>query len=282
MGSVCDAIPGGEDGRSLENFVGACDGGDQRNPSIIVAPVSSQSSSGDNNTEIPYCKFERTYSMEANDNIMSEPHDFESHGEMRKNTEEDGVYFPKWRLPSKIRRKFRVSEEDSTSRGADHLNENNNVSVDTHSPRNTLRACVDCSTTRTPLWRSGPQGPKSLCNACGIRYRKKRRALFASLGHEVAQSVKPKKRSNPWDAASAIKKQPRSNKARVDELDQMRLKLKFLAFCKGMEKDLYGSFSKGPSPSSSSSSSAIQRRFAQEEEEAARLLMAISYGLVLA
>ncbi|XP_020254910.1 GATA transcription factor 16-like isoform X3 [Asparagus officinalis] len=38
-----------------------------------------------------------------------------------------------------------------------------------------LKSCDDCRTTRTPLWRGGPNGPKSLCNACGIRYRKKRR-----------------------------------------------------------------------------------------------------------
>ncbi|MQL76456.1 hypothetical protein Taro_008850, partial [Colocasia esculenta] len=41
--------------------------------------------------------------------------------------------------------------------------------------------CSDCGTTQTPLWRRGPAGPKSLCNACGIRYRKaKRRAGGAS------------------------------------------------------------------------------------------------------
>lgn len=34
--------------------------------------------------------------------------------------------------------------------------------------------CVDCKTTKTPLWRVGPTGPKSLCNACGIRFRKRR------------------------------------------------------------------------------------------------------------
>ncbi|KAI4380868.1 hypothetical protein MLD38_007007 [Melastoma candidum] len=38
------------------------------------------------------------------------------------------------------------------------------------------RVCSDCNTTTTPLWRSGPGGPKSLCNACGIRRRKARRA----------------------------------------------------------------------------------------------------------
>ncbi|KZV43660.1 GATA transcription factor 16-like [Dorcoceras hygrometricum] len=36
--------------------------------------------------------------------------------------------------------------------------------------------CSDCKTTKTPLWRSGPSGPKSLCNACGIRRRKKRQS----------------------------------------------------------------------------------------------------------
>lgn len=34
--------------------------------------------------------------------------------------------------------------------------------------------CSECKTSKTPLWRCGPSGPKSLCNACGIRYRKKR------------------------------------------------------------------------------------------------------------
>ncbi|XP_059311211.1 GATA transcription factor 16-like [Lycium ferocissimum] len=37
------------------------------------------------------------------------------------------------------------------------------------------KCCSDCKTTKTPLWRSGPCGPKSLCNACGIKYRKKKR-----------------------------------------------------------------------------------------------------------
>lgn len=34
------------------------------------------------------------------------------------------------------------------------------------------RTCAECKTDRTPLWRNGPDGPKSLCNACGIRFKK--------------------------------------------------------------------------------------------------------------
>ncbi|GAA6029358.1 hypothetical protein JCM8097_003636 [Rhodosporidiobolus ruineniae] len=32
--------------------------------------------------------------------------------------------------------------------------------------------CRDCGTVDSPEWRKGPEGPKSLCNACGLRYAK--------------------------------------------------------------------------------------------------------------
>ena len=35
-----------------------------------------------------------------------------------------------------------------------------------------LRRCVHCKATKTPQWRVGPAGPKTLCNACGVRYKK--------------------------------------------------------------------------------------------------------------
>ncbi|KAG2685537.1 hypothetical protein I3760_10G130100 [Carya illinoinensis] len=37
------------------------------------------------------------------------------------------------------------------------------------------KCCADCKTTKTPLWRGGLVGPKSSCNACGIKYRKRRK-----------------------------------------------------------------------------------------------------------
>nr|CAB3473093.1 unnamed protein product [Digitaria exilis] len=48
------------------------------------------------------------------------------------------------------------------------------------------RSCVECRATTTPMWRSGPTGPRSLCNACGIRYRKKRRQELG-LDHKQQQ-----------------------------------------------------------------------------------------------
>ncbi|CAN7019481.1 unnamed protein product [Brassica rapa subsp. trilocularis] len=34
-----------------------------------------------------------------------------------------------------------------------------------------VRRCTHCETTKTPQWREGPTGPKTLCNACGVRFR---------------------------------------------------------------------------------------------------------------
>lgn len=33
------------------------------------------------------------------------------------------------------------------------------------------RACLHCGSVKTPLWRNGAYGPKTLCNACGIRHK---------------------------------------------------------------------------------------------------------------
>lgn len=33
------------------------------------------------------------------------------------------------------------------------------------------RRCQHCLADKTPQWRGGPMGPKTLCNACGVRYK---------------------------------------------------------------------------------------------------------------
>ncbi|CAM8949543.1 unnamed protein product [Rhodiola kirilowii] len=33
------------------------------------------------------------------------------------------------------------------------------------------RKCQHCQTDKTPQWRTGPNGPKTLCNACGVRFK---------------------------------------------------------------------------------------------------------------
>ncbi|KAF3041720.1 blue light receptor [Didymella heteroderae] len=40
--------------------------------------------------------------------------------------------------------------------------------------------CTDCGTLDSPEWRKGPNGPKTLCNACGLRWAKKEKKKASS------------------------------------------------------------------------------------------------------
>ncbi|XP_057964315.1 GATA transcription factor 15-like [Malania oleifera] len=114
------------------------------------------------------------------------------------------------------------------------------------------KSCVDCGTTRTPLWRSGPAGPRSLCNACGIRYRKQRTAALT-----LSNKGKTEK----------IKKRDSSSGSSSNDLGERLLVL-------GREMVLQRIFG--------SQQQQQQRRKLGEEEEAAILLMTLSSGSVYA
>ncbi|KAL5794919.1 hypothetical protein ACOSP7_003513 [Xanthoceras sorbifolium] len=38
-------------------------------------------------------------------------------------------------------------------------------------PEGGVRRCSHCASEKTPQWRTGPLGPKTLCNACGVRFK---------------------------------------------------------------------------------------------------------------
>ena len=38
--------------------------------------------------------------------------------------------------------------------------------------RSKTTVCLNCGSMDTPQWRVGPLGPRTLCNACGVRYKK--------------------------------------------------------------------------------------------------------------
>jgi hypothetical protein len=38
--------------------------------------------------------------------------------------------------------------------------------------RQVMRGCLFCGDRKTPQWRLGPLGPNTLCNRCGVKYRK--------------------------------------------------------------------------------------------------------------
>ncbi|XP_075503702.1 GATA transcription factor 9-like [Primulina tabacum] len=44
-------------------------------------------------------------------------------------------------------------------------------SIKKHPEENQGRRCLHCASEKTPQWRTGPMGPKTLCNACGVRFK---------------------------------------------------------------------------------------------------------------
>ncbi|KAK3158592.1 hypothetical protein QOZ80_2AG0139140 [Eleusine coracana subsp. coracana] len=42
---------------------------------------------------------------------------------------------------------------------------------DASAPATGDRRCSHCGVQKTPQWRAGPEGAKTLCNACGVRYK---------------------------------------------------------------------------------------------------------------
>ncbi|MFQ6668236.1 hypothetical protein Gotur_033965 [Gossypium turneri] len=136
-----------------------------------------------------------------------------------------------------------------------------------------IRVCADCNTTKTPLWRSGPRGPKSLCNACGIRQRKARRAMAAAaaatasngtiVATETTTSMKNKVQNKAKRSSNGCVAKLKNKKCKLSSQSPGRNKLCF--------EDLRIILSK---------SSAFHGVFPQDEKEAAILLMALSYGLV--
>ncbi|XP_030530190.2 GATA transcription factor 21-like [Rhodamnia argentea] len=151
------------------------------------------------------------------------------------------------------------------------------------SDNNTARVCVDCNTSKTPLWRSGPRGPKTLCNACGIRQRKARQAMAVAAAAPYGAIVPFPTMTLP--AKCKLKNKDNKRPASKPAIDQGSETVK--------------KRSKLPSPTSASHgetkelcledfatrlskrySANLQRVFPQEEKEAAILLMALSCGLV--
>ncbi|KAL5560958.1 hypothetical protein UlMin_030705 [Ulmus minor] len=105
------------------------------------------------------------------------------------------------------------------------------------------RSCIDCHTTRTPLWRGGPAGPRSLCNACGLRYRKQNRDLLG--------------------LNKGLHLQERKKKKNITSNTRVGLPLNLGLIGVEREKEL-------------------DKRMLKEEEEAAIMLMALSYDSIFA
>ncbi|MED6112284.1 hypothetical protein PIB30_060261 [Stylosanthes scabra] len=129
------------------------------------------------------------------------------------------------------------------------------------------KCCSDCKTTKTPLWRGGPAGPKTLCNACGIRYRKRR---ASTVGMSKGQERKRERSENGGGSSSSS--------SDVDVCgNDLKESLKVNLMALGEEFWLHRS----------AATSVLKKKqrnmcLLGEEEQAAVCLMALSCGYVFA
>ncbi|XP_012070580.1 GATA transcription factor 18 isoform X2 [Jatropha curcas] len=84
---------------------------------------------------------------------------------------------------------------NKTSRGSNSSSNNNSSNNDPL----LARRCANCDTTSTPLWRNGPRGPKSLCNACGIRFKKEERRATAANANSNSSNASASSSSGTMD-----------------------------------------------------------------------------------
>ncbi|KZV20561.1 GATA transcription factor 8-like [Dorcoceras hygrometricum] len=63
-----------------------------------------------------------------------------------------------------------------------------------NTPAQSVRKCLHCEITKTPQWRAGPMGPKTLCNACGVRFKSGR--LFPEYRPAASPTYVPALHSN--------------------------------------------------------------------------------------
>ncbi|EOA25793.1 hypothetical protein CARUB_v10019160mg [Capsella rubella] len=114
--------------------------------------------------------------------------------------------------PNALSDRFRVSPTRSSSkRGrpkrqylegeASHVLDSSYVDI-------TGKSCTHCGTTKTPMWREGPRGARTLCNACGVRYRTGR--LFPEYRPASSPEFKPNVHSNFHRKVMEIRKERNS------------------------------------------------------------------------
>ncbi|KAL8157950.1 GATA transcription factor 16-like [Apium graveolens] len=132
------------------------------------------------------------------------------------------------------------------------------------------KSCADCGTTKTPLWRGGPAGPKSLCNACGIRSRKRKRAL---LGLSNKEEKKPKKINSNTSTITTSDGSSSTNNNDEDVNNKIANSLKRKPLCVENENVFQRP---------RSNITKRRRTFGEEERRAAMLLMSLSCGSVFA
>lgn len=110
------------------------------------------------------------------------PFDSESHVESHP-----AIKIPRQVSPELKKKKKKIKFTMSRTAAAADASQNS-------APAQAVRKCMHCEITKTPQWRAGPMGPKTLCNACGVRHKSGR--LFPEYRPAASPTFVPSLHSN--------------------------------------------------------------------------------------
>lgn len=100
----------------------------------------------------------------------------DSDAELVAQSKRKGVSVATPEKPSKKRKALRRPDENGRRAKAYKTIKNDKgvraTDVVTANGKKVRRGCLHCGTIKTPQWRMGPEGKKTLCNACGVRFMK--------------------------------------------------------------------------------------------------------------
>lgn len=90
-----------------------------------------------------------------------------------------------------------------------------NIRNSTTWPDGSIRYCAYCQTKTTPLWRKGPQGPGTLCNACGVKWKAGKILKEFAYTDYVTERVKSTSVTKTTPPRKSSSRATRSSKASV-------------------------------------------------------------------
>ena len=92
-------------------------------------------------------------------------------------------------LPStKDNTSSKLREDQNTDSYMTKDHESSEDSNDSNCVDDKERQCLECNRTHTPLWRRGPRGSGTLCNACGVKWNKR---LKLQQQHDINDDMSP-------------------------------------------------------------------------------------------
>ncbi|OAY36620.1 GATA transcription factor 9 [Manihot esculenta] len=146
----------------------------------------------------------------------------ESHPESSARNLNNPMFQPETPLPGKARSKRSRAAPCDWSTRLLHLSQAPKPSSKKQGSHNSnpaveapVRKCLHCQAEKTPQWRTGPMGPKTLCNACGVRYKSGR--LVPEYRPAASPTFLSTKHSNSHRKVMELRRQKELQRAQQEQ-----------------------------------------------------------------